>query len=447
MFNLTVTIMKRKLLTIFCPFLFLLCSLFSKAQSDPYPVSQIEKQKVIISINELLNKNYIFPDVSKKMTGLLLENMDKGIYAAITDPKLFAEKLTGDLQSVSKDVHLVVSFNPEMVRELKTPKKKNDELSPSRLKEMQLNNFGFKKVELLDGNVGYLDLESFADARYGGETAVAAMNLLSNASALIIDLRNNGGGNPSMTQLIASYLFTSKPVHLNTFYDKPNDTYSDSWTFPYVPGKRNPDIDVYILTSGNTFSAAEEFAYDLKNLKRATIIGENTGGGAHWGGNEIADERFIVFVPKGKGINPITKTDWEGVGVKPDISVPASDALATAQITALENLEKKYGDTNNILYKWPLTSLQAKRHPVRLEEGMLKMYTGKYGTRLISYYKGNLYYQRGDNAKIKMIPLTRNLFELEGIEGFRLTFIIENNKAVAAIGLYKDGETDKNMKD
>ncbi len=430
---------------IFC---FVILSAFCcKAQSAYDSISQTEKQNVIISITELLNKNYIFPDVSKKICDTLLKNMRQGSYSSITDPALFAEKLTDNLQSVSKDVHFAVGFNPEKVKELKVPKKENNELSASRLKEMQSNNFGFKKIELLDGNIGYLDLESFADARYAGETAVAAMNFLSNASALIIDLRDNGGGNPSMTQLIASYLFSSKPVHLNTFYNKSTDTYSESWTYAYVPGKRSPNVDVYILTSNNTFSAAEEFAYDMKNLKRATIIGETTGGGAHTGSNMIAGERFVVFIPTGRGINPVTKTDWEGVGVKPDITVPESDALVTAQITALKKLEKESGDTNNILLSWALATLNARQHPVKIDENILKIYTGKYGPRLISYDKGSLYYQRGDNAKIKMIPLEKNLFELEGVEGFRLNFIIKDNKVVAVVGLYKDGETDKNMKD
>ena len=167
---------------IFCfAILFILISYYSKAQTVQDSVSQTEKQNVIISISELLNKNYIFPDVSKKMSDTLAENLKRGSYLSISDPILFAEKLTDDLQSISKDVHLAVSFNPQRVQELKAPQKKNDELSASRLKEMQLNNFGFKKVELLDGNIGYLDLESFVDARYGGETAVAAMNFLSNA--------------------------------------------------------------------------------------------------------------------------------------------------------------------------------------------------------------------------------------------------------------------------
>jgi hypothetical protein len=421
--------------------------LLAEAQNQPDPVSKIEQQDVIDSIGRLLNENYVFPDDAKKMSLLLSENLSRGIYFKITDPTLFAERITEDLQSVSHDVHLVVSFNPNRVKELNTPKKVNDETIKLKLREMQSHNFGFRKVEILPGNVGYLDLENFADAGYGGETAVAAMNLLSNSSAIIIDLRNNGGGNPSMTQLIASYLFTTKPVHLNTFYNRPANTYSESWTFSFVPGKRIPDIDVYILTSNNTFSAAEEFAYDLKNLKRATIVGGVTGGGAHSGGNVIAGERFIIFIPTGKGINPVTKTDWEGIGVKPDVEVAASEALLTAQIMALQNLEKKCADSQRSIYEWPLESLKAKLHPVKVDENILRYYAGKYGARLIDYDNGNLYYHRSGNPKIKMIPLNNNMFELEGIDDFRLSFNIENNIVKGITGLYENGEFDKNMKD
>lgn len=438
---------KRSLKVFGFSVLFSICYLFAKGQNNPDPISKIEQQNVIASIDELLKENYVFPEVAKKMSLLLSENMSKKIYSSITDPVLFAEKITEDLQAVSHDVHIAVSFNPNRVKELRVPKKINEGISKLRLQEMQLNNFGFRKVELLPGNVGYLDLENFTDASYGGETAVAAMNLLSNASAIIIDLRNNGGGNPSMTQLIASYLFTSKPVHLNTFYNKPANSYSESWTFSYVPGRRMPDIDVYILTSNNTFSAAEEFAYDLKNLKRATIIGGVTGGGAHSGGNEIAGDRFIVFIPTGRGINPVTNTDWEGVGVKPDVEVSAPEAMLTAQIMALQNLEKKYAGSQKNIYKWPLESLTTKLHPFKIDEETLRSYTGKYGPRLIEYNDGNLYYHRIGNPKIKMIPLNKNTFELEDKDDFRLTFITENNIVISVMGLYEDGEIDKNLKD
>jgi hypothetical protein len=191
----------------------------------------------------------------------------------------------------------------------------------------------------MPGNIGYLDLRGFVDARMGAETASAAMNMLANADALIVDLRRNGGGDPAMVAFISSYLFGAEPVHLNDLYWREGDSTHQWWTLPYVPGKRFGDKKpVYVLTSKRTFSAAEEFTYNLKNLKRATIVGETTGGGAHPGGMRKVHEHFGMFVPGGRAINPISKTNWEGTGVKPDIDVPADHALKTAQVDALKKL-------------------------------------------------------------------------------------------------------------
>ncbi|MDP8979977.1 MAG: S41 family peptidase [Acidobacteriota bacterium] len=206
---------------------------------------------------------------------------------------------------------------------------------------MARNNFGFEKVERLQGNIGYLDLRGFMEAQWGSETAVAAMNFLANTDALIIDLRQNGGGDPAMVALITSYLFSpGEEVHLNDLYWRPSNETHQWWTLPYVPGRRYANKPVYVLTSNRTFSAAEEFTYNLKNLKRATIIGETTGGGAHPGGMERLSEHFMAFLPSGRAINPISKTNWEGTGVTPDVAVPAADALTTATAAALRKISE-----------------------------------------------------------------------------------------------------------
>jgi C-terminal processing protease CtpA/Prc len=203
-------------------------------------------------------------------------------------------------------------------------------------------NFGFEKVERLPGNVGYLDLRGFLPAQLGAETVVAAMNFVANTDALIIDLRRNGGGDPAMVALISSYLFGAEPVHLNDLYFRPDNSTHQWWTLPYVPGKRYGEKkEVYVLTSKRTFSAAEEFTYNLKNLKRARIVGETTGGGAHPGGGRRINEHFAIWVPSGRAINPISKTNWEGTGVTPDVEVPADQALKVAHIAALNSVLEK----------------------------------------------------------------------------------------------------------
>ena len=235
-------------------------------------------------------------------------------------------------------------------------------------------------------------------------------------------------------------------MHLNNFYFRPTNENTQTWTLPYVPGKRRPDMDVYVLTSNRTFSAAEEFTYNLKNLKRATIIGETTGGGAHPGGTRPATDRFTVWVPTGRAINPITNTNWEGTGVEPDIKTTANDALETAQLKAMEKLAAK-SEQAKTQYEWFLATVNAGKKTITPDEATLRSYAGSYGPRQISYENGNLYYQRAGNAKYKLKPLDKDLFEPQGLSDFRIRFVIENGETVALQGLYSDGGQDMNKKE
>jgi len=404
---------------------------------------------VIDSIGNKLKANYIFPEIADKMVAKLESNLSKGLYQSIDDPREFATTLTKDLQSISHDKHLRVMYNPERIAEEKKVVTAADSIKflNERINRMKRDNFGFKEVKILVGNIGYLDLRGFADTEYAGETAVAAMNFLSNTAAIIIDLRQNGGGAPTMIQLITSYLYGAEPVHLNNFYWRPTDTHTQTWTLPHVSGKRNPDAAVYILTSNRTFSAAEEFCYNLKNLKRATLIGETTGGGAHPGGAVKATDRFTVWLPSGRAINPITNSNWEGTGVAPDIKVPSDQALEVAQIKALESLSEKTQDAQmQHYYEWYLSAQKVMLKPVIVEQAILKSYSGTYGERLVTLENGKLYYQRGSRKKYELAPLNQNEFMLAGLSYFRIRFLSENNKIIALEGLYDNGRVDKDLK-
>lgn len=317
-----------------------------KASATPALTAQV-KTEVIESILNQLNTKYVFPEVAKKMEAAVRKRLKEKEYDSVAEGPSFAERLTKDLQEVSKDKHLRVRYSPEPI-----PERSTGEPSPEQQERMREEmiaygsrmNYGFEKVERLPGNVGYLDLRMFFSADLAGETAAAAMNFLGNTGALIVDLRQNGGGDPDMVALLCSYLFGSEPVHLNDIYWRPDDSTRQFWTTAHVPGKRFTKKDVYVLTSKRTFSGAEEFAYNLKNLKRATLLGETTGGGAHPGGSERITAHFSAFVPQGRAINPISKTNWEGTGVKPDIEIPADQALKTAHIMALKKEIEKAKD-------------------------------------------------------------------------------------------------------
>lgn len=419
------------------------------AQNTDTGLTQKQVSITIDSIGNKLKANYIFPEVADKMIAVLESNLKMGNYKSITDPQEFANRLTEDLQSISHDKHLRVMYSPERIAEQKKVVTAADSIKylNEYVSNMQRSNFGFNKVEILEGNIGYLDLRSFSDTEYAGETAVAAMNFLSNTDAIIIDLRQNGGGSPAMIQLITSYLYGADPVHLNNFYWRPTDTHTQTWTLPHVSGKRNPDADVYILTSNRTFSAAEEFSYNLKNLERATLIGETTGGGAHPGGSRAATDQFMIWLPIGRAINPITNTNWEGVGVVPHIEVKADEALDVAKIKALETLIAKSKDEETVeYYDWSLQGLKVLNNPIKLDESILKSYVGTYGPRVITFENGKLYYQRDSGTKYELKPMKQNEFMLVGLSYFRIRFLSENNKVIALQGRYEGGRTDKNLK-
>ena len=320
------------------------------AQQGPPPpdmtIDAATRSAVIDSLIKELNDSYVFPEIAKKMEADLRSRQSSKEYDSVTSARGFAEKLTADVQSVSKDKHLRVRYSHQPIPVRKERSEPTESERADRIWFNQRLNYGFEKVERMNGNVGYIDLRGFNDDEAGAETVAAAMTFLENTEAIIFDLRQNGGGNPAMVALISSYLFGDKPVHLNDLYWRKGDKTDEFWTKPDKAKKRFPTKDVYVLTSERTFSAGEEFTYNLKNLKRATIIGETTGGGAHPGGSERLADHFAAFIPTGRAINPISKTNWEGTGVEPDIKVPKEQALKTAYLMALKKSLGNIKDEN-----------------------------------------------------------------------------------------------------
>jgi hypothetical protein len=282
-----------------------------------------------------LNEFYVFPETAKKMEEALRARQKRGEYDAVNEGEAFAVLLTDHLQEVSHDKHLRVNFVPAVLP--KGQPGPNPEAEARMRTQMERNNCFFEKAERLPSNIGLLKFNAFADPTACGPTATAAMNFLGNVDAIIFDLRDNGGGDPKMIAYISTYLF-AQPTHLNDLYLRKEDTTTQYWTLPDVPGKRLSGKPVFVLTSKRTFSGAEEFSYNLKNLKRATIIGETTGGGAHPVSGHRIDDHFMIGVPFARAVNPISKTNWEGTGVEPDVKVPASEALEVAKKMAAEQI-------------------------------------------------------------------------------------------------------------
>ena len=413
---------------------------------QPPAVTAQDRAAIIDDITAALNEVYVFPETAKKMEEHLRRQLRSGAYDKLGTLTDFTQKLTEDLQSVSKDLHLNVGWNPEQ------PGEAEGTVPPEELRkrfadQLRRDNYCFKKVERMTGNVGYLKLDCFAQAELGGATAVAAMGFLAGSDALIFDLRDNGGGSPSMIQLLISYLTEGEPTHLNSFYIRKGDRTEQFWTNAWVPGTRRPDIPVFVLTSGRTFSAAEEFTYNLKNMKRGTIVGETTGGGAHpVDQHRVKGYPVVVSLPFGRAINPISGTNWEGTGVEPDVKVPAAEALEVAHARALGNVAEKATDPRHKAeLDFVRGVLEDRRKPATLSAADLQAFAGSYGPRNITLEDGALWYQRGRGRKMKLLPVGQDRFLVGDLDDFRLRFERDpSGKVVRLVGMYPDGGEEPN---
>jgi hypothetical protein len=314
------------------------------AKLDDIQMTAAIRQKTIDAISKQLTEHYIYPDVAAKMIQAVRDHQAHGDYNAITDGNEFADALTKDLRDVSHDKHLFVGYDPFTMPDqpgaAAGPSAPSPEDEARFRAQLERDNCSFSKVEILPHNIGYVKFGAFPPPEFCGPTVVAAMGFLAHTDAIIFDLRENHGGDPHMVDFMVSYLFR-EPTHINDLTTRLNSDTQQYWTLPWVPGTRFAVQPVYVLTSHETFSGGEEFTFDLKTQKRATIVGETTGGGAHPVRGMPAGDHFTIGVPFARPINPVTKGDWEGTGVEPDVKVSAADALATAEKLAAEKLANK----------------------------------------------------------------------------------------------------------
>lgn len=325
--------------------LYLLISLSISAISSCSPQTNITQEVKKITITEiarLLKEHYIFLNVAENCIHRLQTKLNAGVYDGVSDKKMFAELLTTELQNVSRDKHLEVRVRRTKVIKRKTTDPIADQFEQQ--KRRQKNNYYFKKVEILEGNIGYIDLRAFCSL-LAKKTAASAMQFVSHCDAIIFDMRKNSGGYPDLIYYICSYFFDKK-ILLNTMYYRKEDFTLEFWSTEEVIGKKMPKVPLFVLTGKETFSAPEDFAYTLQSRKRATVIGEVTGGGANITSLFTVNEQFEIYIPKGRSINPVTGTNWEGIGVQPDIITPAEKTLSRA-IKLAKIAAKKFRQEKN----------------------------------------------------------------------------------------------------
>jgi hypothetical protein len=317
-----------------------------RTQERPTPadgaITAATRKAVIDSLAVEIDRQYVFPAVGKETIKALRRHADRGDYQRITTARAFADTLNDHLYAVAHDLHLRVHYDPTSRMQIGCGGGAAVDVERIRAMAGQ-RNFGFEKVQRLAGNVGYLDLRVFDDPASGaGEVVAAAMGFLAHCDALIIDVRRNGGGFAGMVNLLITYLTDpAEQLHLFDFHYRggPEAGLRSDWTLPYVPGPRFAGKDVYVLTGQFTGSAAESFAYALQAAKRATLVGEQTAGAGNPGSGMTAlPGGFSAFIAAGRVVSPVTGTNWEGVGVKPDVAAAADTALRVAHVMAVERL-------------------------------------------------------------------------------------------------------------
>ncbi|WP_076422471.1 S41 family peptidase [Pontibacter lucknowensis] len=405
-----------------------LCLLCLSASAQQLTITAAEKDSVVERVVALLEQNYIFPDKAKEMGKYIRSQHMQKAYDQVNNYQQFAAVLSSDLQKTHRDGHLNLKYSPGLVKMLKSWKSASEpgpEVMQEHLRMAERNNFGFTKVERLPGNIGYINFSQFFPvSEQARQTVAAAMAFVANTDAVILDLRYNGGGHPEMVQLVMSYFFDEKPIHYNSIYDRPRNTTKEYHTLAEVDGKRMPKTDLYVLTSSSTFSAAEELTYNLQSLKRATIVGETTAGGAHPVQPFIVNDQLVLDIPVARSVNAITQTNWEGTGVEPDIKTEADKALLQAQELALNKLLLASTDAQDrALLEWELQHVKSELQPVQLDKKVMSKYAGRYGERLVSLQGNELYYQQKGKAQRRLIPITDTIFRIDGLPHLRIEMV------------------------
>ena len=388
----------------------------------------------------MLYNHYIFPDAARKWAAYLEAQYKKGAYAGIKDPTDLADRLQQDLQKAHHDGHFRLLYAPGMAGNLADTthmaerRRVGDSLQRIM---MRSRNYEFTKVEILPGNIGYIKFNGFVgcldEAR---PTITGAFRFVTNTKAIIIDLRDIGGGSPAMVSQIESYFFPVK-THMNDIIDQKNGT-EVFWTDPAKADSVLLQQPVYILTSRHTFSGAEDFSYGMQAVHRVTIVGDTSGGGAHPVGPVPVALGFVALIPFARSLNHYTHSDWEGTGVIPDIPTLSTGALEVVEKafltkwsqTAATGPEKAQaqGQIDDLLGR----SLQETRDPATLTpcigtyQGGLVFYTDQSG-----FYCRNA--ERG-NQIFKLIPVSNAKFTLD--ENVHVEFTKDDKENVTGIDMW-----------
>ncbi|RZK32096.1 MAG: hypothetical protein EOO63_02380 [Hymenobacter sp.] len=385
-----------------------------------------------------LNQHYIFPAEARRMAAYIQSPAKQQAYTALaTKPALLVKQLQADLQTAHHDPHLFLAYNPALATSSRvSPQPTAAELAQAK-KYWKANNYLFKKAEVLPGNIGYLPFTGFVPDLGGAQPTIhAACQFLANTNALIIDLRANMGGSPELVNLLESYFFRER-THLNDLINRSTNDTTVFYTDPAKAQHLTLAMPIYILTSHDTFSGAEDFAYALQMTQRALVVGETTGGGAHPTKPVSVGQGFMVSIPFARSLNPVTHTDWEGTGVVPDVKTEARHALAKAQELALQAQRQSAATEQEKHQLDYLLDELPRPHPIpMLSTHVLQPYAGTYGPLTIYLANQQLFCKNAeaDNLVTKLKYLAPNRFVLD--DNAHVEFVKDAKGTYPLIKLY-----------
>jgi hypothetical protein len=405
-----------------------------RPKSDPEIDARVRKD-VLDRLARELESRYVIEGTAKKLAELVRAKQRAKAYRSLTTGPALARALTDDLLTVAHDKHLRVSFSfTPLPQDLSGPP------SQELLNQMRKQNGAIPKVEILDGNVGYMRVNGVPPLDMSRPAVAAAFAFLHNTDALIIDNRGNGGGDPNTVALYVSYLSEGVPYIVNTFHWREGNRVVEFKTTELGEVAYGAHKPVFVLTSPGTFSGGEELSYDLQVLKRAVLVGEVTGGGANPGGPVTLGHQFVVNMPSGQPVNPVTGTNWEGVGVKPDIPVSSEAALSRAHALAVQRLMAEASDPvsrsglNAVAMKLESIEEAESGNATRLANAeILGTYAREAGpgTAVTILEKDGRLMQRVDGfPDVALLFLKGNRYKLENFpDGFSTSFRMQGDKA------------------
>lgn len=394
------------------------------------------QREVVTHLTTALRENYVFPD----RIPTIAAELDRRVQAEPIDGEQFAASLAQGLVRASDDLHFSVAFDPAEVVADRQAKADGEATTQAQRHSERAANFGFRDARRLDGDLAYIRFDFFADPQDAQETAAGAMRFAEGAKGLIFDLRYNNGGVLEMAQFLMSYLYPAgkDQKFFDYFYGENGVRVERSqWSLPAVPGQRSADIPVVVLTGSTSFSAAEWMAFSLQKLDRATVIGEQTSGGAHPVTRVPIDDRFMLQVPFGQIRDPVDGQDFEGVGVTPDLVVPASDALFAAQKFLLQSR----ADAGDPDAKWALVPIDFAVSGQTATGTDLDDAAGVYEGRSLVRTPAGLAYHWRDRFVLALEPIGNDLFAVQGTDDYRFRLVREDGRVTGLERVWKSGET------